>query len=40
MDFFALMRGGNRLPLERRKPVDEKIIATYCLSIPSPITKS
>jgi len=31
MGFFVLMRDGNRLPLERRKPVDEKIIATYCL---------
>ena len=31
MSFFALMRGGNRLPPQRRKPMDETIIATYCL---------
>jgi hypothetical protein len=31
MSFFALIRGGNRFPLERKKPMDEKIIATYCL---------
>src|SRR5262245_64368264 len=31
MIFFALMRGGNRRPPQRRKLMDEKIITTYCL---------
>src|SRR5262245_7112798 len=31
MSFFALIRGGNRLPLAKRKPMDGQIIATYCL---------
>src|SRR5262245_16716566 len=31
MSFFALIRGGIVNTLERRKPMDEQIIATYCL---------
>src|SRR5215510_10727169 len=31
MSFFALMRGGNRRPPQRRKLMDEKIITTYGL---------
>jgi hypothetical protein len=31
MSFFALMRDGSTNALERRKPMDEQIIATYCL---------
>src|SRR5688572_18146949 len=31
MSFFALIRAKSRYPLARRKPMDEKIIATYCL---------
>ena len=31
MSFFALMRGGIGNAPERRKPMDEQIIATYCL---------
>jgi len=31
MSFFALIRDGIVNTLERRKPMDEQIIATYCL---------
>jgi hypothetical protein len=31
MSFFALMRGRLEYPLARKKPMDETIIATYCL---------
>jgi hypothetical protein len=31
MSFFALMRVAIVTPLARRKPMDEQIIATYCL---------